>query len=91
MADHIEVRLAQLILLIVVACGGFLHGYWSVELIIDPNLGGLVGDVFIANLLVKLMVGIERAALYTLLAGTVLLIVPMKLWRTGFWQPPSEE
>ncbi len=91
MVETVESKLTVLILLVVVACGGFLHGYWSVELIIDPNLGGLVGDVFIANLLVKLMVGIERAALYTLLAGTVLLIVPMNKWRTGFWQPPSEE
>jgi hypothetical protein len=106
MVETVESRLTMLIVLIVVACGGFLHGYWSVPLIIEPILGEEITEVFISSQLAKLMVGIERAAIYTFIVGTLFLIDilwakirglitekirPTDGWIRGFWQPPSEE
>jgi hypothetical protein len=93
MVETVESRLTMLILLIVVACGGFLQGYWSHELAIEPSAGELAVEVFIASMIGKLMVGFERAALYTFIVGTLFLIGHVMGKIRSDWEdnPPSEE
>ena len=92
MVAEVRARLWMLILLIVVACGGFIQGYWSgvgdFPLFVDP-------DETTPYLLVSLLVGIERAAIYTFIVGFVILIGLLLDWvvaevRTLISQPPSE-
>ena len=86
----------MLIVLIVVASGGFLQGYWSVDLSVGAGIeDDILIQVAIMNLLSKLWVGIERAAIYTFIVGFIILIGLLLDWvvaegRTLISQPPSE-
>ena len=94
MVAEVRARLWMLIVLIVVACGGFLQGYWSVDLSVGAGIEEDIGiQVYIMNLLTKLWVGIERAALYTFIVGTLFLIGHVMGKIRSDWEdnPPSEE
>ena len=96
MVAEVRARLWMLIVLIVVACGGFLQGFWSVDLTVGAGIeDDMQIQVLIMNLITKLWVGIERAAIYTFIVGVIILIGLLLDWvvaevRTLISQPPSE-